>query len=426
MSEIKEIRAREILDSRGNPTVEVDIVTTRDQVARAAVPSGASTGAHEAHELRDGNANRFLGKGVLKAIENVRSQIGPQLKGRSLGDQKALDSWLCELDGTPTKTRLGANAILGVSLAYARASAMDQNLPLYKSVGKDISHIKNFQLPVPLMNVLNGGAHADNGVDVQEFMIVPVVGRFSDSLRAGSEIFHSLRKILKSKGLSTGVGDEGGVAPELKSNREALDLICTAIDGAGYKLGKDIFLALDVAATEMYKDGHYEWEGTKITGEKLLDIYGEWIGAYPIISIEDGFSEDDWSGWIQMTQKFGSRLQIVGDDLFVTNPKRIEQGIEKGAANALLVKCNQIGTLTETWNAIAKSRTAKFRTVMSHRSGETEDAIISDLAVGLGCEQIKTGSLCRGERTAKYNQLLRIEEELGAAANYWGLRAFSK
>ncbi|MGE3975602.1 MAG: phosphopyruvate hydratase [Bdellovibrionales bacterium] len=419
MSEIKEVRAREILDSRGNPTVEVEIFTSGGHMGRAAVPSGASTGAHEAHELRDGDKSRYLGKGVQKAVDHVRTQIGPKLKGRALGDQKSLDTWLCELDGTATKSRLGANALLGVSLAYARASALENRKPLYQWVAQHISHTQKFQLPVPLMNVLNGGAHADNGVDVQEFMIVPVVGsKFSESLRAGAEVFHSLKKILKAKGLSTGVGDEGGVAPALKSNREALDLICKAIEEVGYKLGKDIHLALDVAATELYKNDQYTWEEKQITREKLLSIYGEWMEAYPLVSIEDGFSEDDWDGWAQITKKYGSKLQIVGDDLFVTNPQRIEEGIKKGTANALLVKCNQIGTLTETWNAIAKARSAKFKTVMSHRSGETEDAIISDLAVGMGCEQIKTGSLCRGERTAKYNQLLRIEEELGSAASY--------
>ncbi len=423
MSEIKSVRAREILDSRGHPTIEVEVHTTQGHVGRAAVPSGASTGAHEAHELRDKDAKRYGGKGVLKAVENVRTQLGPPLIGKSVLDQAAIDEALLKLDGTANKNRLGANAILGVSLATARAAALTKGVSLFKS----LSYQKEYKLPVPLMNVLNGGAHADNGVDVQEFMICPVVGgKFSESLRAGSEVFQALKKILKSKGLSTGVGDEGGVAPALKGNREALDLICSAIEQTGYKLGQDIYLALDVAATELYRDGKYQWEGNLLTREQLIGIYNDWIKAYPIASIEDGFAEDDWESWIEFTKQNGSKLQIVGDDLFVTNPIRIQEGIKKHAANALLVKCNQIGSLTETWNAVSTARAAGYRTVMSHRSGETEDAIIADLAVAMGCEQIKTGSACRGERTAKYNQLLRIEEELGSSANYWAMKAFAR
>jgi len=356
------------------------------------------------------------------AVDNVRSKLAPALIGRSVLDQAAIDDILLKLDGTPTKSKLGANALLGVSLAVARAAAQVKDVSLFKSLG----YQKDYKLPVPLMNVLNGGAHADNGVDVQEFMIVPIVGdKFSESLRAGSEVFQALKKILKSKGLSTGVGDEGGVAPELKGgNREALDFICSAIEQAGYKLGRDFYLALDVAATELFENGKYRWENKLLTREQLLETYAEWISAYPIVSIEDGFSEDDWESWIEFTSQNGSRLQIVGDDLFVTNPTRIEEGIRRRAANALLVKCNQIGSLTETWKAVSTARSAGFRTVMSHRSGETEDSIIADLAVGMGCEQIKTGSICRGERTTKYNQLLRIEEELGSSASYWGKKAF--
>jgi enolase len=338
-------------------------------------------------------------------------------------DQAAIDEIMLKADGTAVKSKLGANAILGVSLAVARAAAQAKGVSLFKSLG----YQKDYKLPVPLMNVVNGGAHADNGVDVQEFMIVPVVGgKFSESLRAGCEVFHTLKKILNEKGLSTGVGDEGGVAPSLKSNREALDLICSAIEKAGYKLGQDFFLALDVAATELFENGKYRWEGGSLTREQLIAVYEDWMKAYPLVSIEDGFAEDDWESWIEFTKRNGSKIQIVGDDLFVTNPTRIADGIKRKAANALLVKCNQIGSLTETWNAVSTSRAAGFHNVMSHRSGETEDAIIADLAVGMGCEQIKTGSLCRGERTAKYNQLLRIEEELGSAASYWGNKAFAR
>jgi len=415
MNEITSCHAREILDSRGNPTLEVDIVLANGAMGRAAVPSGASTGAHEAVELRDGE-KRYFGKGVRKAVANVNEVIGSDLLGMNAADQVSIDRHLRALDGTANKAKLGANAILGVSLACAKASALSAGLPLYRYVGGSNA----YHLPVPLMNVINGGAHADNGLNVQEFMIVPCVGeRFSESLRAGSEIFHTLKKNLNKKSLSTGVGDEGGFAPTLKNNREALELLMEAIEGAGYKPGQDIFLAIDVAATELYKDGKYLWEGSKITAAELGKVYGSWADSFPLVSIEDGFSEDDWDGWKAFTAKEGSRLQIIGDDLFVTNPERIARGIKENSANALLVKVNQIGTLTETCDAVSLAQRNKMRTIMSHRSGETEDSMIADLAVALGCQQIKTGSLCRGERIAKYNQLLRIEEELGHNAKYW-------
>ena len=421
MALIKSITAREILDSRGNPTVEVDVQTDTGHLGRSIVPSGASTGAHEACELRDGDKKRYLGKGVTTAVANVKTKIAPKLIGKKVSEQTAIDQLLLELDGTKNKTSLGANAILGVSLACAKAAALDMQKPLFKYLGGDLAT----RLPVPLMNVLNGGAHADNGLDIQEFMVVPVgLPTFSEALRAGSEIFHTLKKILSSKGLATGVGDEGGFAPVLKSNQEALDLLMMAIEQAGYRPGEQIGVALDVAATELYKNGKYEWQGQQITGDELLEIYAGWCAKYPMLSIEDGFSEDDWTSWISMTKKLGSKLQIVGDDLFVTNPERLARGIKEGAANALLVKVNQIGTLTETIEAVRLAQTNQYHTVMSHRSGESEDSTIADLAVALGSEQIKTGSLCRGERTAKYNQLLRIEETLGAGATYWGRSAF--
>ena len=422
MSEITACVAREILDSRGNPTVEVDVVLASGAMGRAGVPSGASTGAHEAVELRDGGT-RYLGKGVLKAVENVNSVIASEILGLNAADQVAIDRFLIDLDGTPNKANLGANAILGVSLACAKAAAQSAGLQLYRYVGGTNA----YRLPVPLMNVLNGGAHADNGLDIQEFMIVPnVENSFRESLRAGSEIFHTLKKILNKKGLATGVGDEGGFAPKLTGNRQALELLMEAIEAAGYKPGKDIFLALDVAATELYKDGKYTWEGSKLTSVELGKVYSSWMSAFPLISIEDGFSEDDWDGWIAFNAIEGSKTQLIGDDLFVTNPERVARGIKEKAANALLVKVNQIGTLTETCDAVSLAQRANFRTIMSHRSGETEDSTIADLAVALGCHQIKTGSLCRGERTAKYNQLLRIEEDLGASAKYWGAEAFSR
>ncbi len=422
MSEIIGLLAREILDSRGNPTIEVEVKTADGNTGRAAVPSGASTGAHEAYELRDGDKKRFLGKGVFKAVDNVREKIAPEVVGLNVFEQVYLDKVLRDIDGTENKSSLGANAILGVSLAVAQAAAKDAGLPLYRYVGGS----QACRLPVPLMNVLNGGAHANNGLDIQEFMIVPTVNNsFAESLRAGTEIFHTLKKILIKKGLSTGVGDEGGFAPVLKSNEEALELLMEAILEAGYEAGQNVFLALDVAATEMLTaDGSYTWEKSKISSNELQGIYKKWTEKYPLVSIEDGFAEDDWAAWISATAEMGSHVQLIGDDLFVTNPKRIRQGIEKKAANALLVKVNQIGTLTETFEAVNLAQRNKMRTIMSHRSGETEDVIIADLAVALNCHQIKTGSLCRGERTAKYNQLLRIEEDLGGMGIYWDKAGF--
>jgi enolase len=421
MSEIISLISREILDSRGNPTVEVEVKTADGNIGRAAVPSGASTGAHEACELRDGDAKRFLGKGVYKAVDNVREKIAPEVVGLNVFEQVYIDKVLRDIDGTENKSNLGANAILGVSLACAQAAAKDANLPLYRYVGGS----QACRLPVPLMNVLNGGAHANNGLDIQEFMIVPTVNNsFAESLRAGSEIFHTLKKILNEKGLSTAVGDEGGFAPVLKSNEEALELLMIAIHKAGYEAGQNVFLALDVAATELFKDGKYTWEKNKITGLELQSVYKKWSEKFPMVSIEDGFSEDDWESWVSATANMGSQMQLVGDDLFVTNPKRLKMGLEKKAANALLVKVNQIGTLTETFDAVNLAQRNKMKTIMSHRSGETEDVIIADLAVALGCHQIKTGSLCRGERTTKYNQLLRIEEDLGGMGIYWDKAGF--
>lgn len=421
MSEIISVHAREILDSRGQPTIEVEVKTVQGSLGRAAVPSGASTGAHEACELRDNDKSRFLGKGVYKAIENVREKIAPEILGVNALEQVYIDKIMRDLDATENKTNLGANAILGVSLAVAKAAALDVGLPLYRYVGGS----QACRLPVALMNVLNGGAHANNGLDIQEFMIVPTVNNsFAESLRAGSEIFHTLKKILSKKGYSTAVGDEGGFAPILKNNEEALELLMEAILAAGYEAGQNVFLALDVAATEMYSDGKYTWEKSKITPQELQGIYKKWTEKYPLISIEDGFSEDDWDSWIAATAALGATVQLVGDDLFVTNPKRLKSGIERKAANALLVKVNQIGTLTETAEAVSLAQRNKYKTVMSHRSGETEDTTIADLAVAMGCHQIKTGSLCRSDRTAKYNQLLRIEEDLGGMGVYWDKAAF--
>lgn len=421
MSEIISVQGREILDSRGNPTIEVEVKTADGNMGRAAVPSGASTGAHEAYELRDGDKKRFLGKGVFKAVDNVREKISPEIVGLNVFEQVYIDKVLREIDGTENKSNLGANAILGVSLAVAQAAAQDAGLPLYRYVGGS----QACRLPVPLMNVLNGGAHANNGLDIQEFMIVPTVNNsYAESLRAGSEIFHTLKKILNKKGLSTAVGDEGGFAPVLKSNEEALELLMEAIMTAGYEAGQNVFLALDVAATELHKDGKYVWEKNQISGKDLENVYKKWTEKYPLVSIEDGFSEDDWDSWVSATAAMGDRVQLVGDDLFVTNPKRLRMGLEKKAANALLVKVNQIGTLTETFEAVNLAQRHKMKTVMSHRSGETEDVIIADLAVALNCHQIKTGSLCRGERTAKYNQLLRIEEDLGGMGVYWDKAGF--
>src|SRR3989344_5224148 len=421
MSDIISLHAREILDSRGNPTLEVEVKTADGNMGRAAVPSGASTGAHEAFELRDGDKKRYLGKGVLKAISHVREKLAPEVVGLNVFEQVYIDKLLRDIDGSENKSNLGANAILGVSLACAHAAARDAGLPLYRYVGGS----QACRLPVPLMNVLNGGAHANNGLDIQEFMIVPTVNNsFSESLRAGSEIFHTLKKILGKKGLSTAVGDEGGFAPVLKSNEEALELLMQAILEAGYEAGQNVFLALDVAATEMFEGGKYSWEKQTISGSELQNIYLKWSQKYPLVSIEDGFSEDDWESWISATAEMGKHVQLVGDDLFVTNPKRLRMGIEKKAANALLVKVNQIGTLTETFEAVNLAQRNKMRTVMSHRSGETEDVTIADLAVALNCHQIKTGSLCRSERTAKYNQLLRIEEDLGGMGIYWDKAGF--
>ena len=420
MSEIISVHAREILDSRGNPTVEVDVVTSNGAMGRAAVPSGASTGAHEAFELRDGDKKRYHGKGVQQAIKNIRSTIADELLGLSVFDQAMIDHIMIKLDNTEQKTKLGANAILGVSLAVAKAAAMEAGLPLFRYVGGSQAN----RLPVPLMNVLNGGAHANNGLDIQEFMVVPLLSTFSESLRAGSEIFNSLKKILSEQSLSTSVGDEGGFAPKLKNNEEAMTLLMKGIGAAGYKAGEDVFLALDVASTELFKKDQYQWEGKSISPEELLSIYQSWTKKYPLISIEDGFAEDDWGSWKKATAVMGNKTQLVGDDLFVTNPKRLKMGIEENAANALLVKVNQIGSLTETTEAVRMAQRNRMSTVMSHRSGETEDTTIADLAVALDCHQIKTGSLCRSERTAKYNQLLRIEEMLGPAAEYWGKQAF--
>lgn len=421
MTTIKSVSAREILDSRGNPTLEVEITLDNALISRAAVPSGASTGAHEAIELRDKDKGRFHGKGVLNAVNNVKEIIRPALLGKNPEDWHSIDKALLQLDGTANKGKLGANAILGASLATAKAGALARKEPLYKF----LSGGKAKQLPVPLMNIINGGAHANNGLDIQEFMIVPVCGgSFREALRAGAEIFQTLKKILDDDGHSTAVGDEGGFAPNLKSNEEGLAFVMKAIEKSGYKPGEDVLLALDVAATELFKDGKYEWEGKKITAEQVTDIYAGWTKKFPLVSIEDGLSEDDWNGWIHLTKTLGAKTQLVGDDLFVTNPKRLKQGIDQKAANAILVKVNQIGSLSETEESIKVAKAAGFATVMSHRSGETEDVTISDLSVAFSCQQIKTGSLCRGERTAKYNQLLRIEEELGASASYWGRGAF--
>ena len=421
MAKVKTLIAREIIDSRGNPTVEVEM-TSENHMARAAVPSGASTGAYEAHELRDADKKRFLGKGVLNAIENVQGEISAAIQDKDV-DWKSLDQTLIALDGTENKARLGANAILGVSLAAAHLEAKEKGKELFE-LFRDESQ---FELPVPLMNVLNGGAHANNGLDVQEFMIAPFgFATFSEALRAGCEIFQVLKKVLNDKGLSTAVGDEGGFAPVLKNNQEALELLLQATEQAGYQPGKQVAFALDVAATELFEDGKYAWDGEKISAVDLSGVYKGWCEKYPLKSIEDGLAEDDWDGWAALTSLLGEQLQLVGDDLFVTNPKRLKQGIDSQTANALLVKVNQIGTLTETQQAVSMAASANYATVMSHRSGETEDVTIADLAVGMGSQQIKTGSLCRGERTAKYNQLLRIESKLGSRGSYWGERAFQR
>ncbi|MDP9432832.1 MAG: phosphopyruvate hydratase [Actinomycetota bacterium] len=424
MSSIEAVAAREILDSRGNPTVEVEIGLDDGVVARAAVPSGASTGAFEAYELRDGD-QRYRGKGVGKAVLGVLDEIGPELVGHDPSEQRLIDSVLLDLDGTPNKARLGANAVLGVSLAVARAAAMSAGLPLFRYLGGPNAHL----LPVPMLNVLNGGAHADTNVDVQEFMIAPIgAATYTEALQSGVEVYHSLASVLKKRGLRTSVGDEGGYAPDLPANRDALDLLLQAIDGAGFTPGADIALALDVAATEFYDApaGGYRFEGSLRSAEQMTDYYEKLLGDYPIVSIEDPLSEDDWQAWSALTERIGARVQIVGDDLFVTNPERLTKGIATSAANALLVKVNQIGTLTETLDAVSLAHRSGMRAMMSHRSGETEDTTIADLAVAVNCGQIKSGAPARSERVAKYNQLLRIEEELDDAARYAGAAAFPR
>jgi len=421
---IEKIFARQILDSRGNPTIEVDVTTSFDVMGRAAVPSGASTGEHEALELRDGVKDKYLGKGVLKAVKNVNTLIAAELMGKDVCDQCGIDESLLKLDGTENKGKLGANAILGVSLACARAASVSLGLPLYRYIGGVSAHI----LPVPMMNIVNGGLHADNNLDLQEFMIMPAgAPTFSEALRMGAEVFHSLKSLLHKRNLNTAVGDEGGFAPNVKSNEEALKFIMEAIENAGYKPGKDVYLALDPAASSFYKDKKYELNGevkpVKLDAAGMVDIYASWVKKYPIISIEDGLAEDDWAGWKLLTDKLGDKIQLVGDDLFVTNTKRLQMGIDKGVTNSILIKVNQIGTLTETLASIALARSAGYTSVISHRSGETEDVIIAHLAVATNAGQIKTGSASRSERVAKYNELLRIEEELGSTGRYAGIAA---
>ncbi len=417
-TKIKNVKAREILDSRGNPTVEVDVILDSGSFGRAAVPSGASTGEHEAVELRDGDKSRYLGRGVTKAVVNVNNEITSKIKGMDASDQEKLDKTLIDLDGTENKRRLGANAILGVSMASAKAVANSKNISLFKYLGGNEAKI----LPIPMMNIINGGSHADNNVDLQEFMIMPIgASNFREALRMGSEVFHNLKKILKAKRLSTAVGDEGGFAPDLKSNEEAIKVILEAIDKAGYKAGKDIYIALDPASSSFFKNGKYILEAEEKkenTSNDMIEFYSRWVDKYPIVSVEDGLAEDDWDGWKDLTQKLGDKIQIVGDDLFVTNTKRLKQGIEKGVANSILIKVNQIGTLTETIEAINMAKKAKYTAVVSHRSGETEDTIIAHLVVAMNTGQIKTGSICRTDRICKYNELLRIEEELGKGAFY--------
>lgn len=419
MSLIETIHGRQILDSRGNPTVEVDVTLVDGSLGRAAVPSGASTGAHEAWELRDGDKQVFMGKGVCKAVENINTTIAESLIGMDAIEQRLVDAALCDLDGTPNKKNLGANAILGVSLAVAKAAAQFTQQSLYRYLGGAGAHI----LPAPMMNIVNGGQHADNSVDVQEFMVMPLgFTRFSDALRAGTEIFHHLKKVLAEKKLNTAVGDEGGFAPDLASNRDALDLIMDAIQRAGYKAGEQIFIALDVAATEFYDAGSkmYAIDGKKLSGDQMVDFLANWVDNYPICSIEDGCAEDDWDSWKKLTDRLGSKVQLVGDDLFVTNTERLQRGIDAGIANSILIKVNQIGTLTETLDAIQLAHRNGYTSISSHRSGETEDSTIADLAVAMSTGQIKTGSASRSDRMAKYNQLIRIEEELGYQAVYAG------
>jgi enolase len=420
---IADIVAREILDSRGNPTVEVEVYLEDGTVGRAAVPSGASTGAYEAVEMRDDDKDRYLGKGVLQAVDNVNTLIAPELVGLNAMDQVGIDQFLVDLDGTPNKGKLGANAILGVSLAVARAAAESLGMSLYQYIGG----VNAKTLPVPMMNILNGGKHADNNVDIQEFMVMPVGAKtFSDALRMGAEIFHNLKSVLKAKGYNTAVGDEGGFAPNLKSNEEAVQVILEAIEKAGYKAGQDVYIALDVAATELWQEGSYalEGEGKTLTSEQMIEFYEDLVSKYPIISIEDGLSEDDWDGWRKLTDRLGKKVQLVGDDLFVTNTEKLAQGIEQSTANSILIKVNQIGTLTETLDAIEMAKRAGYTAIVSHRSGETEDSTIADIAVATNAGQIKTGAPSRTDRVAKYNQLLRIEEELDDVAKYPGVKTF--
>jgi len=429
MTTIAKVHAREILDSRGNPTLEAEVTLADGSFGRAMVPSGASTGTREAVELRDGDKTRYLGKGVRKAVENVNGAIATALKGFDAADQNALDRRLIDLDGTENKGRLGANALLGVSMANAHAMAASKKIPLWQYLASISEHPAGWQptLPVPMMNIINGGAHADNNVDLQEFMVLPVgVGSFAEALRAGTEVFHALKSVLKGRGLSTAVGDEGGFAPDLRSNAEALDTILEAIGKAGYKAGDDILLGLDVASSEFFENGKYNLtgEGKRLSSEQFTDFLAGWAAQYPIVTIEDGMAEDDWAGWKLLTERLGNKAQLVGDDLFVTNPRIFKEGIEQRVANAILIKVNQIGTLSETLEAIAMADAAKYAAIVSHRSGETEDTTIADIAVATTATQIKTGSLCRSDRVAKYNQLLRIEEQLGSAARYAGRDAF--
>ncbi|HEX8656643.1 MAG TPA: phosphopyruvate hydratase, partial [Hymenobacter sp.] len=421
MSFISQIHARQIFDSRGNPTVEVDVTLDSGVMGRAAVPSGASTGKHEAVEMRDEDSTQYMGKGVLKAVDNVNSRIAEELVGFSVYEQALLDQIMLEMDGTPNKANLGANAILGVSLAAARAAALDANMPLYRYVGG----VGASTMPVPMMNILNGGSHADNSIDFQEFMIMPVgASSFTEAMRWGSEIFHTLKGVLKKQGLSTNVGDEGGFAPNIKSNEDAIKVVLQAIEVAGYRPGEDVMIAMDAAVSEFYSDGMYHFKkstGDKLTSSQMADYWADWVNKYPIISIEDGMDEDDWAGWKLHTESLGSKIQLVGDDLFVTNVDRLQRGIDENIANAILIKVNQIGTLTETIAAVNLGRRNGYKSIMSHRSGETEDSTIADLAVALNTGQIKTGSASRSDRMAKYNQLLRIEEELGETAYFPGL-----
>ena len=422
MSEIVDVRAREILDSRGNPTVECDVITADGAYGRAAVPSGASTGSREALELRDGDKGRYLGKGVLKAVANITGELKQAVLGMEVADQGGIDRRMIELDGSDNKGRLGANAILGVSMAVAHAAAQEQTLPLYRYLGQG-----HYRLPVPMMNIVNGGQHADNSVDFQEFMIMPVgAGSLREAVRYGAEVFHALKAVLHQRGLSTAVGDEGGFAPDFSSNEAAVEAIIAAIEKAGFKLGSDIYLGLDVASSEFYKDGVYdlEGEGRKLDADGMIDLLADWCAKYPILSIEDGLAEGDWAGWKRLTERLGDKVQLVGDDLFVTNTRILKEGIDKGVGNSILIKVNQIGTLTETLEAIAMAHAAGYTAVVSHRSGETEDTTIADLAVASSAGQIKTGSLSRSDRVAKYNQLMRIEDQLGAEAVYAGRGAF--